>query len=78
MYVRPTSVFLSPCTSSSQAFSVNTFRECIRDERPDHVTRNAQAARNNESKGVGKDRNSGGAENCQRFSQTEEIPYLFD
>ena len=34
------------CTASSQAFSVKT--------RPDHVIRNAYAARNNEAYGLGK------------------------
>ena len=44
----------SPWTASSQAFSVNSFRWRIRDEnRSDHVTRNAQTARNNEARRLG-------------------------
>ena len=39
----------SPCTASFQALSVNEFRWRIRDERPDHVTRNASAVHNNEA-----------------------------
>ena len=46
----------SPCTATSQAFLVSAFQWRIQDDKnpSDHVTRNALAARNNETWGLGK------------------------